>query len=289
MRENIINDLSSKEGIMSKTDNLSRRDMFKAGGAVAVIAAAASVLPEKAEAAKKKVPRWAMVIDIRRCVGCYSCQVSCKMENSVPMEGYNARVEVVDRGKYPLAERILLPTLCNHCTGEISTEGQKIDVPPCVEKCPEAKSGKRVKFKGERYRTGATYKRPDGMILVDNSLCIGCGKCIDACPYGSRYFNPYVKLTRKDREKDFGIGKCNFCQHRVDIGLEPACVRNCVGKARIFGDLNDPDSEVSKLMKDNPTKVLKPDEKTAPNVPYINLDEEVAKMDNFLNPKPKSK
>ena len=270
---------------MSKIKTLSRRDLFKAGGAVAVVAAATGVMPEKAEAAKKKVPRWAMVIDIRRCVGCYSCQVSCKMENSVPMEGYNARVTVVDRGKYPDAERIFLPTLCNHCTGEEKEGGQ---VPPCVEECPKAKDGKRAMFKGIRYRTGATYKRPDGMILYDNSLCIGCGKCIPACPYGARYFNPHVKLTRPDREKDLGIGKCTFCQHRVDIGLEPACVRNCVGKARIFGDLNDPNSEVSKLIKDNPFAVLKPGEKTDPNVPYINLDEDVAKLDNFLNPKPKS-
>jgi tetrathionate reductase subunit B len=276
----------TKEGIMSKTDKLSRRDLFKAGGVVAVLAAATGASPEKAEAAKKGMPRWAMVIDIRRCVGCYSCQVSCKMENSVPMEAYRARVEAVDRGKYPDAERIFLPTLCNHCAGDIGTEGQKIDVPPCVEKCPEQKSGERMKFKGVRYRTGATYKRPDGMILVDNSLCIGCGKCIVACPYGARFFNPYIKLTRKDRERDFGIGKCHFCQHRVDIGLEPACVRNCVGKARIFGDLNDPDSAVSKLVKDNPTKVLKPEKKTASNVPYIDLDEDVAKMENLLNPNP---
>ena len=266
---------------MSKTDKLSRRDLFKAGGAVAVLAAATGALPEKAEAAKKKVPRWAMVVDIRRCVGCYSCQVSCKMENSVPLEGYNARVNVVERGMYPNAERVFLPTLCNHCSG-----GDK-DVPPCVEKCPEAKSGKRMKLGKARYRTGATYKRPDGMVLLDMSLCIGCGKCIDACPYGARYFSPHVKLTRKYREKDMGIGKCTFCQHRVDSGLEPACVRNCVGKARIFGDLNDPNSKVSKLIKDNPFAVLKPEKKTDPHVYYIKLDKDVAKMEDLLNPKSK--
>ncbi len=268
---------------MSKTETLSRRDLFKAGGAVAVVAAATSLLPEKAEAAKKN-PRWAMVVDLRKCVGCYSCQVTCKMENSVPMAGYNARVSAVDRGKYPSAERVFMPTLCNHCTGEEKEGGQ---VPPCVEKCPEAKSGKRAKFGGVRYRTGATYKRPDGMILQDMSLCIGCYKCIDACPYGARYIHPFVKLTRPDREKDFGVGKCSYCQHRVDEGLEPACVRNCVGKARIFGDLNDPKSEVSWLIRNNPTNVLKPEEKTGPNVYYINLDKDVAKMEDLLNPKPK--
>ncbi len=265
---------------MSKTETLSRRDLFKAGGAVAVAVAATGLLPEKAEAAKKGA-RWAMVVDLRKCVGCYSCQVSCKMENSVPMAGYNARVNVVERGMYPNAERVFLPTLCNHCSG-----GDK-DVPPCVEKCPEAKSGKRKKLGKARYRTGATYKRPDGMVLLDMSLCIGCYKCIDACPYGARYISPHVKLTRKDREKDIGIGKCTFCRHRVDEGLEPACVRNCVGKARIFGDLNNPKSEVSKLIKENPAKVLKPEEKTDPHVYYIKLDKDVAKMEDLLNPKSK--
>jgi len=269
---------------MSKTETLSRRDLLKTGGAVAVVAAATTLLSKKAEAAEEKVPRWAMVIDLRKCVGCYSCQVSCKMENSVPMEGYNARVNAVDRGEYPKPERIFLPTLCNHCAGEKKGEEQ---VPPCVEKCPDAKSGKRVELNGVKYRTGATYKRPDGMILNDMSLCIGCYKCIEACPYGARYINPHIKLTRPDREKDLGIGKCTFCQHRVDEGLEPACVRNCVGKARFFGDLNDPNSEVSRLIKENPTKVLKPEEKTEPNIYYIKLDEAVAKMEDLLNPIPK--
>lgn len=268
---------------MSNKDSISRRDLFKAGGAVAVAAAATSLLPEKAEAAKKKVSRWAMVVDLRKCVGCYSCQVTCKMENSVPMAGYNARVNAVDRGKYPVAERIFLPVLCNHCSG-----GEK-DVPPCVEKCPEAKSGKRMKLGRVRYRTGATYKRPDGMVLIDTSLCIGCYKCIDACPYGSRYISPHVKLTRSDREKDIGIGKCTFCRHRVDIGLKPACVRNCVGKARVFGDLNDPDSEVSWLIRNNPVNVLKPEKKTDPHIYYIKLDKDVAKMEDLLNPKPRIK
>ncbi|MBI5049607.1 MAG: 4Fe-4S dicluster domain-containing protein [Nitrospirae bacterium] len=265
---------------MSKSNTISRRDLLKAGGVVAATVATVSLLSNKAEAAKETVPRWAMVIDLRKCVGCFSCQVSCKMENSVPMEGYNARVNAVDRGEYPKPERIFLPTLCNHCAGEK-------DVPPCVEKCPQAKAGERAKLGGVSYRTGATYKRPDGAILLDMSLCIGCYKCIEACPYGARYINPHIKLTRADREKDLGIGKCTFCQHRVDEGLEPACVRNCVGKARFFGDLNDPNSEVAKLIKNNPANVLKPEEKTNPNVYYIKLDAAVAKMEDLLNPKAK--
>lgn len=269
---------------MGENKELSRRELLKAGGTVAAAAATVSFLSAAKTEAAAKVPRYAMVIDMRRCVGCYSCQVSCKMENSVPMEGYNARVASVDRGEYPKPERIFMPVLCNHCAGA----KDKGEVPPCVEKCPEAKTGERRELGGVRYRTGATYKRPDGMTLDDMSLCIGCYKCIDACPYGARYIHPHIKLTRPDREKDFGVGKCNFCQHRVDKGLEPACVRNCVGKARIFGDLNDPNSEVSKLIKNNPTKVLKPDEKTEPNIYYIKLDEKVAKVENLwmANPKP---
>ncbi len=121
---------------------------------------------------------------------------------------------------------------------------------------------------GVRYRTGATYKRPDGMILLDMSLCIGCYKCIDACPYGVRFIDPRVKLTRADREKDLGVGKCTFCDHRVDKGVVPSCVNTCQGGARIFGDLNDPNSEVSKLakefnlLKNRKKTTLLPNEKT---------------------------
>lgn len=257
---------------MSKTDNLSRRDLFKAGGAVAVAAAATSLLPEKAEAAKKN-PRWAMIVDIRKCVGCYSCQVSCKMENSVPMIGFNSKVDMVDRGNYPEAERIFIPKLCNHC-----------EKPPCTEACPVDPID--AKFKGIKFKKRATYQRPDGAVLVDNERCIGCGQCIEECPYGARYFNPHLKPGSADRVGEQGIGKCTFCAHRIYAGLEPACVRNCVGKARFFGDLNDPKSAVSWLVKNNPVKVLKPEAKTEPYVYYIQLDKDAAGVEELMNPKP---
>ena len=209
------------------------------------------------------------------------------MENSVPMGGYNARVASVDR------ESILRQRgyLCLYYATTAQELKIKVKFLPVLKNVLEAKTGERRELGGVRYRTGATYKRPDGMTLDDMSLCIGCYKCIDACPYGARYIHPHIKLIRPDREKDFGVGKCNFCQHRVDKGLEPACVRNCVGKARIFGDLNDPNSEVSKLIKNNPTKVLKPDEKTEPNIYYIKLDEAAAKVEDLwmANPKPKER
>ena len=254
---------------MSKKEELSRRDLLKTGGTVAVAAAATGLLPSETEAAKN-IARYAMVIDLRRCIGCRGCTVACKSEFGVALGRWSAVVKNVEFGKFPDTQKHFLPRLCNHCAGD-SEKG----VPPCVEKCPEAKSGKRMKLGKERYRTGATYKRPDGMILMDMDLCIGCYKCIDACPYGVRSIDPFVKLKRADREKDLGIGKCTFCSHRVDKGVAPSCVNTCQGGARIFGDLNDSGSEVSKLVKEfnldknRKTSTLLPDEKTVPHVFYI--------------------
>jgi len=256
---------------MSSNNTLSRRELLKKGSAVAAAVAATGIMPSGAKSAKK-VPRWAMVIDLRRCIGCRGCTVACKSEYDVALGRWNTVVKNVEWGKYPKPQKHFLPRLCNHCAGDPKKEWQ---VPPCVEKCPEAKSGKRMKMGKVRYRTGATYKRPDGMILLDMSLCIGCYKCIDACPYGVRSIDPRVKLTRPDREKDLGVGKCTFCQHRVDKGLVPACVNTCQGRARIFGDLNDPNSEVSKLVKEfkllenRETTTLLPEERTMPHVFYI--------------------
>lgn len=257
-----------KEGSMSKKDSLSRRDMLKAGGAVAVVAAATNLVPGEAEAAAKS-PRWAMILDMRRCVGCRGCSVACKSEYGAALGRWNTVVKNVEFGKFPKPQKHFMPRLCNHCSG-----GEN-DVPPCVEKCPEAKSGKRMKLGKARYRTGATYKRPDGMILLDMNLCIGCYKCIDACPYGVRSIDPFAKLTRPDREKDLGVGKCTFCAHRVDKGIMPSCVNTCQGRARIFGDLNDPNSEVAKLdkefnlVKNRKKTTLLPGEKTEPFNLYI--------------------
>jgi tetrathionate reductase subunit B len=228
---------------MSKKNTISRRDLLKAGGTVAAAATVTGLPVSDAEAAAGK--RWAFVVDLRRCVGCRTCTISCKSEFNVPLGRWRAVIKTVDWGTFPNAKRQFVPRLCNHCAGE-SSKG----VPPCVEKCPEAKRGQRMKMGNERYRTGATYKRPDGMILIDMQYCIGCYKCIDACPYGVRYIDPGVKLKRPDREKDFGVGKCTFCEHRVDNGIEPSCVQACPHGARTFGDMNDSGSKVSKLMKE---------------------------------------
>ena len=127
-----------------------------------------------------------------------------------------------------------------------------------------------------RYRDGATYKRPDGLILYKNEYCTGCGKCIQACPYGARTFNKRL-ISGKDSTKN-GITKCTSCQHRIDAGVVPACVNICPGSARLFGDLNDPESEVAKLakefnlVKNREKTTLLPGENTVPMNFYIDPD-----------------
>ena len=132
----------------------------------------------------------------------------------------------------------VLPRLCNHC-----------DEPPCVPVCP----------------VGATFKRADGLVLVDGDRCVGCGYCVLACPYDARFINHQTGKA----------DKCTFCGHRLEAGLLPACVETCVGGARIFGDLNDPKGELRLRMSaaSDQLKVLKPELGTKPNVFYIGLDE----------------
>jgi tetrathionate reductase subunit B len=245
-----------------------------------------------AQAAESKAPRWAMVMDLRRCIGCRACTVACKAENNVSLGRYRAVIQEKTMGTFPNTKKAFLPLMCNHCEGNAEDK-----VPPCVKACPEY-PGKRMTYKTAdgkkiRYRGGATYKRPDGLILIDAEQCIGCGKCIDACPYGVRSFNPFVKAG-KEPEKQ-AADKCDMCAHRLDNGLEPSCVNTCQGRARIFGDLNDPDSAVSKLVKEHnlatDDNVLLAEEGTRPNVYYIDPDNllkqlytqrEKGKLDHFV-------
>lgn len=201
--------------------------------------------------AAKLAHHWVMVIDLRKCVGCQACVVACKSENNVPAGVYRTWVDVVEVGTMvpdpggsvvtedgtyaPQVRRLSLPRLCNHC-----------DDPPCVEVCP----------------VQATFKREDGLVLIDYEKCLGCGYCINACPYDGRYFNPVQQTA----------DKCTFCVQRIDRGLLPACVTSCVARARVFGDANDPDSEVSQLLATYPTQQLKASLGTKPQVFYIGLD-----------------
>lgn len=180
--------------------------------------------------------RYGMVIDVRRCIGCHACSVACKAENAVPPGVWRTWVKAGEKGRYPNASVSFLPLLCNNCENPI-----------CIRNCP----------------TQATYQREDGIVMVDPHRCIGCKYCIASCPYDVRYLNPIKRIVQK----------CYWCYHRVDAGLEPACVNSCPTRAMVFGDLNDPNSEVSKLLARNAVAVLKPDKDTRPQVFYIGADE----------------
>jgi tetrathionate reductase subunit B len=261
---------------MNKKTAVSRRDMLKTAGIVATSVTATSLIPAMEAAAKSgEAPRWAMVFDLRRCVGCRACTIACKAEYDVPLGVWNTVVNEEVVGKYPNSKKPFLPIRCNHCHGN-----EEDNVPPCVKDCPEYPK-ERQKYIGAdgkkiRYRDGATYKRPDGLILNKNEYCTGCGKCIQACPYGARTFNKRIK-SGKDSTKN-GITKCTSCQHRIDQGIVPACVNICPGEARIFGDLNDPESKVSKLAKEfnllenRKETTLLPGENTVPMNFYIDSD-----------------
>lgn len=190
--------------------------------------------------------RYAMVIDLRKCIGCMSCMVACKAEYGIPLGVWRTWVKVGDKGVYPNTRRIFMPRLCNHC-----------DYPVCVRNCP----------------TQATYKHKDGFVLQRYNRCIGCRTCMVACPYNARHLLP-AKRTDDGLPK-MVVDKCTFCIHRVKKGLVPACVQACVGGARIFGDMNDPNSEVAQLAARERLTVLKPELGTSPSVAYIHGDWEM--------------
>lgn len=197
-----------------------------------------SLVPSAKVLAQTKGKRYAMVVDVRKCTGCLSCTVNCSIENRTD-PGRNRTVVSqfpvkTDKG----VSMIAFPNQCNHC-----------DEPSCVKVCP-------VK---------ATYKREsDGIVVIDYDKCIRCMACTKACAYGARKEDPTHKTPPE---------KCNFCIHRVSQGLLPVCVESCIGRARYFGDLNDPDSEVYKLIKNNKTYVLLSSLNTHPNIYYIGLPE----------------
>ena len=147
--------------------------------------------------------RWAKVIDHESCIGCHACTTACKSENEVPLSVTRTYVKYVDVGIFPEARRAFQVTRCNQCADA-----------PCTHACP----------------TAAMYARPDGIVDFDKSICIGCKACIAACPYDAIFINP----------EDHSAEKCNFCAHRLDVGLEPACVVVCPTEAILVGDLDDP-------------------------------------------------
>lgn len=193
---------------------------------------------------------YAMVIDLNTCVGCNACMAACAMENQTPVWKNKWRTYVPEKeiGTSEMVRRRFFPRLCNHC-----------DNPPCLTVCP----------------TGATYKRADGIVLIDPDRCMGCRACAMACPYDARYEVTYDDIkTGKEfygelQRTSPSMDKCSFCAHRVDKGMKPACVETCVGSARQFGDLDNPSDPVTQLVASGVAQPLMPHLGTRPNVYYI--------------------
>lgn len=203
---------------------------------------------------------WGYAVDTTRCIGCLACMRACRAENDVPegsvrtwIERYRvtpdgethvdacldevAGFHEVD-GEGAVSKAFFVPKICNHCEKSV-----------CSQVCP----------------VGASYHTKDGVVLVDDKRCIGCGYCVQACPYGTRFINPRSHVA----------DKCTLCYHRITEGLEPACVAACPKEARIFGDLRDPASRLSTILRQRRFSVLKPEMGTHPKCYYIGLDQEV--------------
>ena len=193
-----------------------------------------SVEPDPAQSPVR--PSWAKVVDQTRCIGCHACTTACKSENEVPLSVTRTYVKYVDTGIFPQARRSFQVTRCNQC-----------ESPPCVAACP----------------TSAMFKRADGIVDFDKSACIGCKACIAACPYDAIFINP----------EDHSAEKCNFCAHRLDIGLEPACVVVCPTEALLVGDMNDPSSKVARIINREAVSVRRPEKETRPKLYYKGADQ----------------
>ena len=247
--------------------------------------------------------QYGMVIDLHQCVGCGSCALACKAENNTQARAHGQSFNWADfvmetKGEFPNTTYVQMPVLCNHC-----------DKAACIEECPVTPK--------------AMFKAPDGTVLFNQERCIGCGACLDACPYstqkldekshdGEAYsvisFNPFKKTVHPEwrdktaaitggtasgaevaqaagatppSENKFNSGdypsvrnkgiieKCTFCYHRTSVGKKPACVEACPSEARIFGDKNDPKSDIAKVLASHKSTRLKEEKGTEPNVFYI--------------------
>lgn len=216
--------------------------------------------------------RWGMLIDLRKCIGCYACTVGCMVENKLPPGVVYRPVITEESGKFPNVRLKFTPRPCMQC-----------ERPTCTFVCP----------------VNATYKRPDGIVEIDYNKCIGCRYCLTACPYGARTsdfgeyyttglpkeknmlgadqiyeqgptFEYHQKIIRKNHASPIGNArKCHFCIHRVEKGMLPICVTTCIGRATVFGDLNNKDSTINKLIRSNNVITLLPHKNTHPKVFYI--------------------
>ena len=193
------------------------------------------------------------LVDLALCMGCKGCEVSCKVENEVPISMWRLRVKYVDVGTFPEAKRTFTPLRCNHCENA-----------PCERICP----------------VSALHYLENGIVNVDKERCIGCAGCVMACPYGAIYIDPETNTA----------DKCTYCAHRVAGGMMPACVVACPVEANIFGDLDDPTSNISKYIMEHQgnVKVRKPEKNTHPKHFYtsggeVNLNPLASKREEGYN------
>jgi Fe-S-cluster-containing dehydrogenase component len=212
--------------------------------------------------------RRGMVIDLTKCVGCYGCVIACKQEHFLPPGIFWNRILISETGDYPTVTKQMYPVQCNHCKEAI-----------CVKVCP----------------TGATQQREDGVVWIDQNKCVGCRYCLISCPYQVRVFysnhqeyfpgqglTPFEEIGKRLYPHQTGVVlKCNFCLERIDSGIKKglrpgvdreattACVNACPTKARVFGDLDDPNSEISLLIREKRAVQLHPEYGTDPSVYYI--------------------
>lgn len=235
-----------------KNENSNRRDFLKKTAAslpILPLAATSTTtdaadspqskfLPEERWRERMKAPddgkKLGWFVDTRRCFGCHACEVSCKSENDVPLGHFIRQTFYKDVGEYPKVARMFLPMSCQHCEDA-----------PCIKACP----------------CGALHKEAGGTVAVDYNVCSGHGACVEVCPYGAIYLDPVAKQAVK----------CHNCYHRAEHDMEPACVPTCPSKALYFGDMNDPESNISQAMaeakKENLELVqLRPEKNTKPRM-----------------------
>src|SRR5712664_3803615 len=193
------------------------------------------------------MPNYGFAIDLRKCIGCHACTIACKAEHQIPIGVNRCWVKTVEKGTFPATRRFFFPVLCNQC-----------DEAPCARICP----------------TNALFKRPDGIVDLDGDVCIGCRACMVACPYDQLFIDPNTHTAEK----------CNFCANRVENELLPACVSVCPTECRIFGDLDDPTSEVARIAQQEAISVRKPEKGTIPKVFYIAAEESAIRPEMATRP-----
>ena len=190
---------------------------------------------------------YGFAIDLRKCIGCHACTIACKVEHQIPVGVNRCWVKTVEKGSFPDTRRFFFPVLCNQCEDA-----------PCVRICP----------------TKTLYRRRDGIVDFNQLSCIGCRACMEACPYDQLFIDPNTHTAEK----------CNFCANRVENRLQPACVIVCPTECRIFGDLDDPSTEVSRIFQREAFMVRKPEKGTGPKVLYLGAEESVIRPEAAARP-----